>query len=201
MFTIIILCKFIQSIKRLITYNMKKVFLVIFISFWSVKNNAQTTSLDNWVKELDAQIELYDKKAREKKTVTENIKGIQVQTVWYRKKKKIKKIKKLYGYYKHPLEVTYYFKKKQLVMQRKLGAAYPVNSTLQQKDYFSIHDVSMYLKNKNTAQKKARIEKMLNHKEYYSAYTRMLKLPYIITKYSQEDAVQNYNTILELAQQ
>lgn len=171
--------------------SIKKISVVIFIFFLINKSFGQTIA--SWATDLETQLEQYDKKAKLKKQTTSTINGVTVKTLWYRKKKKINKITQQYSYYKHPLEVTYYFKRKKIVLQRKLGAAQKIKT----QPHHNLHDVYVYVKNTDTLVQKSRIAKMVNSKAYYSAYTKMLMLPYAITNYSPKESKETFKKIIE----
>lgn len=178
---------------------MKKIVLFLFITTSVCKIVAQQEELDSWVLNLEEEIKNYEKRAKVKTKNLDTLSPLKIKTVWYKKKKKISKIKILYYFLnKHPAEYTYYFKNDYLIKHTISGVLPKPTNSEKKNSRFYIFDDSIYFKNKEKVIKKIKRQVIKDENAFYASYVELLKLNYNVKKLDAIESKNEYERVYKL---
>ena len=175
---------------------MKKILMLLFIITSVPKVAAQQEELAPWILNLDKEIENFNERTKIKKEVVDTVNNVKTKTVWYKKKKKISKIKILFYYLEaHPAEFTYYLKNETLLKYTISGV---LPKTQKEKKEFYIFDDITYFKNKEKAFKQSKNKRLKDVNAFYASYVELLKLTYTIKEFEANESKKEYDRVYHL---
>lgn len=162
---------------------------------------AQENKTENWIELIDYDTKKFDKRAKIKMKSQDSVNGVEVETIWYKKKRNIYKIKIIYSLQDNlKIESSYYFNNDLLIKNKTYGVVPIIYKGRKEKEdpCCVISKIVFYFKSKNEAIKKHKEFNLKYSNEYDLKLKEFQKVHFTFKKYNAVESEKEYIRISNL---